>query len=604
MVNSVTGSSSSTPPPSGTRSFQEEVLRSGLRDESASSNNNVTFGEGESPITSNTNKHRLMLEQGLLSSGGVEGLPQDVLNSVGQYAEIDGLLLEGVVPSTPTMDIRMETTSSVAATGPASTSSHRSMLSNYSGSSSDNELDDGLVRENGNELVTSSSQISTGSASVPSSLPNRAMRVQAQLVHQRRLQNTAKASGSRSSPPSMSSHTIVGKEELQGMMESMTTRIDKAFQEIMTQQRKDFDRVFQQVQSESQKHTTIESRLHAQLLLQSESMVAMELKLLRLEAKMQQKDQTRSRFSLHPVIETRHRDDEDCLSLEEEDDVPARTTHVLSSGASLVSAVTATSGLEDGALLGDDEEQEEEEPNAHIFEAPPVPENDDHSSSTAPSNVLYSRQLSDSILLNPIPNMQPQSGVSITGESTRAIRPAPVDDASSLATSVTTSTLPSTVVTASNPNAARTSSLHRGRSSEMEVILPRDAPRSRSQSPLTVPSMATASIVPSIASTVLTTNAIASSREFRARRTVSSLASQSDSTRPTLLTNRVVSFVADAPQAANDTMDTGSMADTLTLPDEIDNMSDIVDAFASSSNRWREEYEARLEAIQKRFSRD
>ena len=252
MVHSATRSGASTPPPQGSRN----------KDESAS-NNNVTFEEGDSPVISNTNKHRIMLEQGLLStssgggsgSGGVEGFePQDVLNSVGSplghddghYNDVNGdvargLLLDGVVPSTPTMDIIMETTSSVAATGPASTSSQRSILSNYSGSSSDNELD-GEVRENGNELVTSSSQISTGSSSVPSLLPNRAMRVQAQLVHQRRMQNTAKASGPRSPPPSLASHMIVGKEELQGMIESVTSRIDKTYQDIMAQQRKDFDR--------------------------------------------------------------------------------------------------------------------------------------------------------------------------------------------------------------------------------------------------------------------------------------------------------------------------------------------------------------------------
>ena len=62
-----------------------------------------------------------------------------------------GLLLDGVAPSTPAMDIIIETTSSVAATGLESVSSHRYILSNYSGSSSDNELDE-EVCENGNGL--------------------------------------------------------------------------------------------------------------------------------------------------------------------------------------------------------------------------------------------------------------------------------------------------------------------------------------------------------------------------------------------------------------------------------------------------------------------
>ena len=40
---------------------------------------------------------------------------------------------------------------------------------------------------------------------------------------------------------------------------------------------------------------------------------------------------------------------------------------------------------------------------------------------------------------------------------------------------------------------------------------------------------------------------------------------------------------------------------SLTLPDELDTFSDIADAFSASSRQWREEYEARLDAIQKRM---
>ena len=44
--------------------------------------------------------------------------------------------------------------------------------------------------------------------------------------------------------------------------------------------------------------------------------------------------------------------------------------------------------------------------------------------------------------------------------------------------------------------------------------------------------------------------------------------------------------------------------DSITMPemaDELDNFSDIADAFSNSARVWREEYEARLDAIHKRF---
>merc|ERR1711862_1094268 len=99
--------------------------------------------------------------------------------------------------------------------------------------------------------------------------------------------------------------------------------------------------------------------------------------------------------------------------------VPSRTTHVLSSGASFVSAVTATSGLEDGVLgLGEEEEEvveedaDDAEPGsaAHSLEVVRNQETDgEHSNSTAPRNVLLGNHhrpnpaVSESILLNPIP---------------------------------------------------------------------------------------------------------------------------------------------------------------------------------------------------------
>jgi len=569
-----------------------DSMRSGLRDESAmSTNNNVTF-EGENEIS--VNKQRLGWsevegETGddiLLDVDGIDNTmePQDVPNSVLEDGEDQHWTVNGAINSDsrnqwdnrlpsapPTMDI-METTSSVAATGPPSFSSHRSILSNYSGSSDDDlhDVGDGSENELPGSGVSSNCQ-SLGNSNNSSLFSSRAQRIQAQLLHQRRLQNTA-ARATRSH------QVVMGKDELQSWMEAMTSRLEKAVQEVLTQQRKDFDRVTSLLQSESQKHTNIEARLHAQLMLQSESMVAMELKLMRLETKIQQKEQSRSRLRFSVI------DEEVGVPF---DNVPARTTHVLSSGASLVSAVTATSGLEDG---GEDED-----------EAANGSEVDEQSSSTTPNPVSSNRQTIDSILHNPIPIIQSQVST-VSDVSTRAIRAQPADDASSLATSFTNSTLPSTVVTASNPNAATTST--RRRSSEIDEFAANSMARSRSQSPLTVPSMTTASVVPSVASSVLTTAAVASAREFRSRRHVGSTipsgpSDQSTNSRP--LSNRVVSFV---PPTLSNEVDSASMADTLTLPDEIDNVSDIVDAFAASSNRWREEYETRLDSIQKRFSRE
>lgn len=582
-------------------------IRSGLRDESAMSSNNIVTFESEASPLSSVNKQQIdevEREEEMILSEEMEGSlgntiePQDVRNLEDGTEDwntadasrndwdnrevAEGLLLSGGVVhpvAPPTMDI-METTSSVAATGPPSFSSHRSILSNYSGSSDEDRLvDDDDENELAGLGVPSNCQTTGGTSSSTSLFSSRAQRIQAQLLHQRRLQNTARATRNH--------QVVMGKDELQSWMEAMTTRLEKAVQEVLTQQRKDFDRVTSLLQADSLKHTNIESRLHAQLMLQSESMVAMELKLMRLETKIQQKEQSRSRLRFSVI------DEEEGIPL---DNVPARTTHVLSSGASLVSAVTATSGLEDG---GEDEEAADETGSV----------GDEQSSSTAPNQVARHHQPIDSILHNPIPIIQSNPST-ISEASTRAIRALPTDDASSLATSFTNSTLPSTVVTASNPNAATTSV--RRRPSEIDESACSTA-RSRSQSPLTVPSMATASIVPSVASSIVTTGAVASARDFRSRRQVgpslpANLSDQSIQSRP--LTNRVVSFVSDEPSSlfpptvSNEVLDSTSMTDTLTLPDEIDNLSDIVDAFAASSNRWREEYEARLDSIQKRFSRD
>lgn len=132
-------------------------------------------------------------------------------------------------------------------------------------------------------------------------------------------------------------------------------------------------------------------------------------------------------------------------------------------------------------------------------------------------------------------------------------------------------------------------------------------PRSRSQSPLTVQSantgtqsLASASLGPSI----LSTAAVAPSRSFGTRRAHAAVAN-AEGTRS--MANRVVSFTTNdlavgtqsstLPMQEHD----GGGCDSITMPDELDNFSDVADAFSSSSRAWREEYEARLDAIQKRL---
>jgi hypothetical protein len=181
--------------------------------------------------------------------------------------------------------------------------------------------------------------------------------------------------------------------------------------------------------------------------------------------------------------------------------------------------------------------------------------------------------------------------------------------------------------------------------------------RSRSNSPLTLPSMSGInSVAPSLSGTSFTANSIATmgttaavapSRDFRSRRaaaaahlaasavnertSTTSVTSQPSNpiigvgvgaSYPRPLTNRVVTFVKDSEddssmnvsgsenmEGAQVVFAGGTMGgiqrgemDSLTVPDELDNLSDIDTAFASTSARWREEYEARLEALQKRLS--
>lgn len=479
--------------------------------------------------------------------------------------------------------------------------------------------------------------------------------------------------------------------------------VDYRMGELRELNRRDSERVLQIVQQEQTKRTALEARLHSQLLLQSESMVAMELKLLRLEAKVAHRDplrqQQRSRQPsrgaigqqqpggivygggaaaitdrLPPIAatpSTPNRSDEEADSFEELELTPrganrhgqgvgsglythgggihrgggpANIAVVTRSGASVASAVTATSfqegdfshAMNDDDGVSDDGDIEDE-----------GGDNDDGSASTPTGSSRNRISNLESILLNPIEATG--GGGNDQGISTRAVR-APPDSESSLPTSVTSATMASTVVTSATRGNESTVGITQilSRTSEEDILREqtRDSlrsnsedflghppghggrPRSRSQSPLTVQSAATgtqsvgenASLGPSI----LSTAAVAPSRSFGTRRAnaAAAIADAADAeSRP--MANRVVSFTYDAETASAD--DTGThpsgtvgplphhhthqendeesrgMGDSITMPDELDNFNDVADAFSNSARAWREEYEARLDDIHKRL---
>ncbi len=236
----------------------------------------------------------------------------------------------------------------------------------------------------------------------------------------------------------------------------------------------------------------------------------------------------------------------------------------------------------------------------------------------------FSGETLDSILLNP---MVSESGV--LSASVRATR-GEADGNSSMATSVTNSTITSTVVTATTRGDSvnfRPSRFLLDPEVALEVaetptqgghaVARGDVtfgasqadepphPRSRSQSPLTVQSSTIASEALSMASaslgnSILSTAAVAPSRSFGTRRAAAAAAGASGhimENRP--IANRVVSFTTDILNQQNQFSEAG---DSITMPDELDNLSDIADAFAASARSWREEYEARLDALQKRWA--
>ena len=169
---------------------------------------------------------------------------------------------------------------------------------------------------------------------------------------------------------------------LTALSENFKSHLDLAMTAMQDHNKRDFESLLHVMQQESARRTALEHRFHSQLLLQNEYMVAMELKLLRLEAKVERREsairqqfyqqqqqqqlqqqqlqlqQSRSHhsFSLPTTIQessmeipaNSHRTATSSLAVAEES--PPNLA-VISSGASLASGVTAGSFLNDD---GDD----------------------------------------------------------------------------------------------------------------------------------------------------------------------------------------------------------------------------------------------------------
>lgn len=236
--------------------------------------------------------------------------------------------------------------------------------------------------------------------------------------------------------------------------------------------------------------------------------------------------------------------------------------------------------------------------------------------SAAPTFSSRHRTL-DSILMDP----ELRGEVSVHGTSTRATRGSDDGDGdSTLATSMTSTTRGSTVLTGVSTRAGESINVralsglneaneydHGGSEDEENpstygiASSPANDELSQrstsSRSPLTVQSRETAASVAShsVAASHISTAVVAPHRS-RAYRRVHDRAAIGTHTRP--LANRLVQFTTTPAEPTDG-------ADEVTVPDElVDNASDVAETFARSANQWREEYEARLDAIQKRYGNE
>jgi len=517
----------------------------------------------------------------------------------------------------------------------------------------------------------------------------------------------------------------ISEKRMESYMREIQMSLGMGLREIKEQNRRDFERVTATLQNESNRRAALEGRLHAQILLQSETLIAMEVKLLKLEAKVEKREAALrrrgllnipnsniasssdrqinvnfgdSRFGSSSVgdrsggvgsafanfptsrsgLENGTIEEEQVFDMREirvntnesnsrnaraagatgNGNNPSRTGSgvnvssnptniaVVSSGASLASAVTATSFL-DGLEAPDDSQAPSGE--AHDdgvsersrdgdVEDEGAEENDGSASTPTQGSRSHFTNL-ESILLNPIQHSIPSEH----GLSTRAVRGDYYDGNSSLATSMTNTTVASTIVTATtrgndsiNPRsiiaqltndtnsviqdeegveivANSTSISQRGEDIDSMFGLSPPAvteehrpPRSRSQSPLTVQSAATAEGYPqsvasaSVGTSIISTAAVAPARSFRARRDAAArIMNPQNLDGGRSITNRVVSFTSN--EVFSVPPEISEAGDSITMPDELDNLSDVADVLADRGRIWRDEYEARLDAIQKRF---
>mmetsp|Transcript_12442 Transcript_12442/g.17372 ORF Transcript_12442/g.17372 Transcript_12442/m.17372 type:complete len:597 (-) Transcript_12442:149-1939(-) len=455
--------------------------------------------------------------------------------------------------------------------------------------------------------------------------------------------NSAPAPSQRRQGASKTNNPSLGGDALTESMQAMTTdlkrHLDKTLVELRDQSRRDFEKVLLVLQQESAKRTALEGRLHSQLLMQSETMVAMELKLLKLEAKLERKEAAaRAQKSRPTPFRTIDETNYGAIQVQraagsrlpppprQVSGAEPRNIAVISSGASLASGVTAEGFMEDVA------DEENEHSVATGDDATDDVANDGSDSTPQSRGNPFGSANLESILLNPMIG----EGSNL-GTSTYATRGDDNDGNSSLNTSVTNvtnSTLATATTRGESVNVTRRTLLDeggiseegpavvRGRGSATAILLEEEdgfeslsgrQPRSRSQSPLTIQSMASQVEPPSVTSaslgvgSILSSAAVAPPRSFGSRRAYAAATATTINmngetvTRP--LANRVVSFTTEALQ----TQQVGNYSeagDSITMPDELDNLSEAADTFATSARVWREEYEARLDALQKRWSNE
>lgn len=386
-------------------------------------------------------------------------------------------------------------------------------------------------------------------------------------------------------------------QQLQILFAGLQNQLDARFQELQEENRHTMDKMVSILQQESAKRVALEQRFQNQLLLQNEAMVAMELKLLRLEAKLEGKEVAQRN---HHQNQNRHnsRTTSSRTNNMEEADSSRRGMAVITSGASLASGVTFPEEEEHST--------DDQEPIVHVASQESTPTLGSRQPRIAVGNL-------ESILLNPMIHETTPAGL-----STRAVR-GETSANSSLATSAATASTfaGSTVITASrhgtdsslhvrritaeDQSSTEAASTPRGRAQEEE----NRTTRSRSQSPLTVHSSSVAASEGTSEASGMTSipssAAVALSRSSGMRRAASATAANGDA-RP--LANRLVSFTTELSEILDEAHPYAEGArDSITMPDELDNLSEgVSDTFPSGARLWREEYEARLEALQKRWA--